>query len=61
MKINMQQVNLNNQPDKNGRWWHWKEICDNCGKVIFDEQYIHSFPGDESEEDLCVQCLIDKL
>lgn len=56
MKINLHRVNYDGSDNSNGRWWVWKEICDKCGKVVLDENVLHSFPGDESELDFCVDC-----
>jgi len=57
MKKNIHKVDYNGNPDKNGRWWKWEEICDRCGKETEMNNYLHSRREDESELDLCTNCL----
>lgn len=56
MKKEIHKVNYDGSENKSGKWWVWKEICDKCGKTVLDENTLHSFPGDESELDFCVDC-----
>jgi hypothetical protein len=58
LKSNIEQI-----PFNDGRgliWWTWKEICDNCGKVIWDSTTLHSDEPNTNEEDLCYECLVGK-
>ncbi len=57
MKKNLHRVNYDGTSNENGHWWVWKEICDRCGRLIFNEFTQHSCPGDESELDFCPECL----
>jgi len=57
MKKNLHRVNYDGTPNENGHWWVWKETCDRCGKLIFDESTQHSCPEDESKLDFCTECL----
>lgn len=42
-------------------WWDWTEICDNCGEIIEDNNYLHSVPPEEHEVQFCVKCMREFL
>jgi hypothetical protein len=56
MKKDIHRVNYDGSPNKNGDWWVWEEVCDRCGKVIFDESTQHS-RIDDSNIDFCSECI----
>lgn len=56
MKVNLHKVNYDGSENQNGHWYVWKEICDRCGKVIFDESVQHSERGKNDELDFCCEC-----
>lgn len=59
MITNLHRVNYNGTPNKNGNWYVWKEICDKCGKLIYDENIQHSSDKDaiDSKVNLCSECI----
>lgn len=56
MKTNIHRQNYDGTPNKNGHWWVWRETCDRCGKLIFDESVQHSFPKEDNKLDFCNEC-----
>lgn len=63
MVLNLHRVNYDGTANKMGSYWSWIEICDRCGKLIYDESVIHSSNQDALGENLCIECmrrLIDK-
>lgn len=56
MKTNIHRVNFDGTPNPNGNWWVWKETCDRCQKLIYDEATQHS-DLEESAVDFCAECI----
>lgn len=56
MKVNLHRVNYDGSENKNGNWYVWKEICDRCGKVIFNESVQHSKCDKDDGLDFCCEC-----
>lgn len=55
---NLHRVNYDGTINPNGHWWVWKETCDKCGKIIFDESVQHSDSGDAFvEANFCSSCI----
>lgn len=42
--------------DPHGRFYMWKEVCDRCGSVIEDHQFLHSNYPRKDESDYCIDC-----
>lgn len=58
MKSNIQKVPYSDKCQGTMDWWSWDEICDNCGKVIFEfGHFQNNSKPDDTEEDLCSNCL----
>ena len=56
METNIHRVNFDGTPNPNGNWWVWKETCDRCQKLIYDEATQHS-DLEESAVDFCAECI----
>ena len=57
MKINIQRINSNGIPDREGNWWCWTEICDRCTKQIFNNFDKMTMDQPETDElDFCTDC-----
>ncbi len=55
---NLHRVNYDGTANKNGHWWVWKETCDRCGKIIYDESIQHSSNKDAFDEvSFCSECI----
>lgn len=58
MILNLHRVNYDGTTNPNGHWWVWKETCDKCGKIIFDESVQHSDNKDAFvEANFCSDCI----
>lgn len=42
---------------KDGIWWIYRETCDRCGEVIFDENWRTTEKPDSNKLDFCRNCL----
>lgn len=57
MKINIQRINYNGVKDEKGKWWTWTEICDRCGKEIYNNNdYMCMEKPNSNELDFCTEC-----
>lgn len=56
MKTNIHKVNYDGTPNTNGNWWVWRETCDRCQKLIYDETTQHS-DFEEADVDFCAECI----
>lgn len=57
MKTNIQRINYNGRPDKNGKWWKWEEYCDICGADCGKSDFQMMFEPNREEKDYCISCL----
>ena len=55
MKTNIHRVNFDGTPNPNGNWYVWRETCDRCQKLIYDETTLHS-DFEEADVDFCAEC-----
>lgn len=56
MKTNIHKVNYDGTPNTNGNWWVWRETCDRCQKLIYDETTQYS-DFEEADVDFCAECI----
>ena len=61
MKKNILRINYNGNPDPNGNWWKWDEICDRCGKDCEKSVFQTMQEPNTNEEDFCLNCLRELL
>lgn len=57
MKTQIEQVNYDNVPDINGRWWSWNETCNRCGNVVQHKSTMSTAKPNTQEIDFCCDCM----